>query len=93
MLFHGCNDNEDAPLRTEIIRGDVRLSKTEQARKLWLRQQSGSLVSVTGNGFSWMDSEGHSHQTVQSKIELGEMAASCADIKTKMMYKWDFQTS
>ena len=85
--------NQDAPLRTEIIRGDVRLSKTEQARMLWLRQQSGSLVSVTGNGFSWIDSEGHVHQTVQSKMELGEMAASCGDTKTKMMYKWDFQTS
>ena len=85
--------NEDSPLRTEIIRGDVRLSKTEQARKLWLRQQRGSLISVLGTDFSWMDSDGQTHQTMQSKKELGEMAASCGDTRTKMMYKWDFQTS
>ena len=85
--------NDESPLRTEIIRGDVRLSKTDQARMLWLCQQSGSLISVTNNGFSWMNAEGHTHQTMQSKMELGEMAASCGDTKTKMMYKWDFQTS
>lgn len=84
--------NSDGALRTEIIRGDVRLSKIEQARMLWIRRQSGSFVSAMDNEFSWMDSEGLTRQTIQSKIELGEMAASCGDTKTKMMYKWDFQT-
>lgn len=83
--------NDEGVLRTEIIRGDVRLSKPEQARQLWIRQRGGSLVSATENQFSWINSEGQSLQTVQSQMELGEMAASCGDTKTKMMYRWDFQ--
>lgn len=32
-------------------------------------------------------------QTIQSQIEHGEIAVSCAEPKIKMMYKWSFQTS
>ena len=75
--------NDNSPLRTEIIRGDVRLSKIEQARMLWLRQQEGSLVDSMDDRFSWSDSKGDVYQTMQLQLELGEMSASCGDTKTK----------
>ena len=84
--------NSASSLRTEIIRGDVRLSKMEQARALWLRKQQGQLEQVEETDFTWTGAAGMIHTTTQRKVELGEMAASCGDTKTKMMYRWDFQT-
>ena len=84
--------NNPSSLRTEIIRGDVRLTKLEQARALWLRKQNGQLIAHDKESFSWNSAEGSQYQTTQTKVELGEMAASCGDTKTKMMYRWNFQT-
>lgn len=84
--------NSASSLRTEIIRGDVRLSKMEQARALWLRKQQGQLEQVGETDFTWTSGAGMTHTTTQCKVELGEMAASCGDTKTKMMYRWAFQT-
>ena len=84
--------NNPSTLRTDIIRGDVRLSKPAQARALWLRTQTGTLVQTIEGGFSWRDSEGKMYQTIQSKLELGQISVSCGDEKTKPVFRWEFQT-
>ena len=84
--------NNASALRTDIIRGDVRLSKPEQARELWLQTRTGTLVDALDGGFSWRDSEGEIRQTTQSKRELGQISVSCGDEKTKPVFTWEFQT-
>lgn len=88
--------NSIGPLRTEIVRGDVRLTKSEQARQLWLREQKGVLDAVSNTegveSFSWTDGSGKKCTTVQHKNELGMMAPSCGNPKEKMMHRWVFET-
>ncbi len=81
------------PLRLDIIRGDVRLHKYQQARQLWLQQQHGTVQTEEGEEvFHWLSLDGVVHQTTQTKKPLGELAVSCANEKTKPVYQWVFHT-
>lgn len=85
--------HNQAPLRFGIIRGDVRLTKPQQARQVWLKEQGGTLQTEEGENFQWLSSEGAPHQTLQSKEPLGELAVSCANEKTKPVHQWVFHTT
>lgn len=79
-------------IRTAIIRGDVRLSKREQARQLWLIEREGELLSTTDERFVWLDKNGQNIQTRQYLQQLGELAVSCGDVETKPVYQWCFES-
>lgn len=81
------------PLRLGVIRGDVRLTKAQQARQLWLQEQGGTFQAEEGETFQWLSADGSTHQTLQTKEPLGELAVSCGNEKTKPVYHWVFHTT
>jgi hypothetical protein len=95
-IVRAIMSNSIDPLRTEIVRGDVRFTKSEQARRLWLRNQKGVLNQTSNDdsigSFSWTNEQGNQCTTIQKQIELGNMAPSCGNPKEKMMHRWMFET-
>jgi len=91
-IAHAVLANNPKRLRTEIIRGDVRYSMMQQARRLWVSQQQGVLIEENGAQFTWNALDGQLYTTTQSKIELGQLSVSCGDEQKKPVFRWDFQT-
>ena len=97
-IVRAVMSNSIEPLRTEIVRGDVRFTKSEQARRLWLRNQKGLLDETSNDNdespgsFSWTTEIGEQCTTIQNQIDLGKMAPSCGNPKEKMMHRWTFET-
>lgn len=79
-----------ASIRNEIIRGSVLLSRREQAREIWLREQCGEITHIDEDGFLWQDVDGTEHRIQQTQNLLGELEVSCANSKTKPVAEWVF---
>ena len=77
-------------IRSDIVRGDVRLTKRAQARDIWLREQCGTLQQVTGDSVMWRDAGNTVHHVQQTQRLLGELEVSCANRKTKPVSAWVF---
>lgn len=77
-------------IRCDIVRGDVRLNRRDQALQIWIREQCGTVESVSLESVHWRDANGILHTVQQSQRLLGELEVSCANTKTKPVFEWVF---